>query len=219
MRAGDGKFINHTCNPNTEVDPNYICTVVPPDPATGASVLRRTTTAIIKPTWYASYQATKRTSHHSDIAAHRELLLTYERPTRLLISVDAALGGAFAVNECRCGSVFCCGDILRRLAAGKLLPSDTFFFTNTAPELKIRVHAIRRANEEWYQSSAELNPSDQDKIDFLKAHKLALPETPRISTVYKHYMRTKFGKKRLSYYLKQLTGLDGKWDDDDDKRP
>lgn len=214
MRAGDGKFINHTCNPNVEVDCNYIRTDLPPDPTrSGSPVPQQTTTALIQPTWYDRLHVTF-CSHHSDIAAHEQLLLSYERPRRLLISVDENLGGSFPAEECRCGSVFCCGDILRRLAAGKLLPSDTYFFTSTAPELKIRIHAIRQANKAWYESAAASSaPTDHAKILFLKARKIALPDRPRISTVYSYYMRTKFRNRQLSEYLKDLTGLDGKWDD------
>lgn len=153
---------------------------------------------------------------YSNIPAHHELLLSYERPSRLLISIDDALGGALPVSACRCGSVFCCGDILRRLSSGKPEKADTLFFTNTAPELKIRLNAITKANKAWYDTTAaSYRPSDEEKDNFLRAHKLMLADIPPASTVYKHYLRTKFGQRKLPHYLRSLTGWNDKWDEEE----
>lgn len=157
--------------------------------------------------------------HTRSMPAHSQLLLSYEDTNNSTIRVDDALGGAVEVRDCRCGSVFCCGSILRRLVAGKLTTSDTYFFSNTIPKQRIYLHCIQQANRLWYENELSPAPATDDiKVAFLEAHNVAKHDVPRMSYVYKYYVMTRFGKSRLAYYMKKLTGLDGCWDDLNDEK-
>lgn len=53
MRAGDGKFINHSCDPNVYLDANYHSTRLPPSPSSQETqVIQRCVYALIQPSRY-----------------------------------------------------------------------------------------------------------------------------------------------------------------------
>lgn len=57
------------------------------------------------------------------------------------------IGGCFFADRCECGSLFCHGEMLRRVAAGWVLESDCFFFEDVGGELLLNVDRIQHAND------------------------------------------------------------------------
>lgn len=56
------------------------------------------------------------------------------------------IGGCFSADQCECGSLFCHGDMLRRVAKGCVLDSDCFFFVDVSGQLFLNFDLIQRAN-------------------------------------------------------------------------
>ena len=83
---------------------------------------------------------------HRDIRQHEEVTLRYNDPAESLMEVHDMIGGCFYADRCECGSLFCHGDMLRRVAAGWVLESDCFFFGDVGGQLLVNVDLIQHAN-------------------------------------------------------------------------
>ena len=208
LRAGDGKFINHSCHHNVLVDPFYSASLSPHVSRGGSdSPALSGVIAMIYPVRYVLLLAAA-PSPHSDISPHEQLSLTYEDTATESLLITEPIGGALKPKDCRCGAMFCCGDIIRRLAAGMLSVSDTHFLANLASQVNIMLCRLSKANKLWYQNTQlPETPSEEFILAFLHAHSLTQTPAPRMSLLYENYRTTMFGNSRLPYYVIRRTGL------------
>lgn len=209
MRAGDGKFINCGCNPNVSLDLAYCAYCVGECPSSSATTLGRISiTNLIYPTRCdIALMACCSILMPRSIRACDQLILSYEKPTKQIIRRKEKLGGAVRPEQCQCGCVFCCGDILRRLECDMLCQSDTYFFNNTVGPLSLCIQMIKQANECWADVAAV---TDDDKVKFLRRMFPTMTDVPRANSLYNSFVKEGLKSRALAHYMMTLARLDVK---------
>lgn len=74
----------------------------------------------------------------------------YNDPDARLMDVHDAIGGCFDAVACKCGCLFCVGDMINRLKRNAPLDSDMYFFASrNNGEFCVNVYLVEKANEKF----------------------------------------------------------------------
>lgn len=201
MSAGDGKFFNHSCDPNIFFHSTfyrYGVTAVVDRTSPQASVI-----SLLKPLRYVSH--TERSIvMRRHIGMDEELTLFYNCPPDNRLSVTEIIGGSFPIYKCYCGSYFCAGAMLRRLRTGSAMPSDSYFFklvqVNATRELRIDLELLKKANTSYRTSRATPQDTEMDRVrTILTADPTATPMD--LDTLRAAHDRALIARRVIPQYL------------------